>query len=209
MPERLALPVGLFQAHDVHRAYLAILAPSDGSEVPLASLLLPALVADVVDQLQQLVLQAWAQYTHILLNSVVFIVLTLLRSYAQSLPVAACASAWRLLRMQQGSKVAFEAAKAAGCCGNHWAMLERAQAGVPASGAQAAAAQQWGECSVLPHASGLELCSAGPQEAGLGPGAGASLDAATSSALLAALANGSVAGASACATWDLSASLKR
>ena len=78
---------------------------------------------------------------------------------------------------------------------------------MPASGALAAAAQQWGECSVLPQASGLELCSAGPQEAGLGPGAGASLDRATASALLAALANGSAAGAPACATQDLFVSL--
>ena len=78
-------------------------------------------------------------------------------------------------------------------------MLEHAQAGVPSSGAPAAAAQQWGDCSVLPQASGLELCGAGPQEAGLGPGAGASLDGATASALLAALVNSSAAGTTACA----------
>lgn len=85
-------------------------------------------------------------------------------------------------------------------------ILQCAQAGVPSNGTLAAAAQQWGECSMLPHASGLELCSAGPQEAGLGLGAGASLDRATASALLAALANGSLAGAAACAALDSSLS---
>ena len=70
-------------------------------------------------------------------------------------------------------------------------MLEREQAGVPSRGAPAAAAQQWGECSVLAQASGLELCGAGPQVAASGLGAGASLDGALASALLSALANGS------------------
>ena len=37
--------------------------PATGSEVPLASLLLPALVADVVEQLKHVVLQARAQRT--------------------------------------------------------------------------------------------------------------------------------------------------
>ena len=42
------------------RAYLAVLAPSGGSEVPLAGLLLPALVADAVAKLRRLVVQARA-----------------------------------------------------------------------------------------------------------------------------------------------------
>lgn len=49
------------KARDSNRAYLAVLEPSNGSEVPLAGLLLPALVADVVEQLQHLVVQARAQ----------------------------------------------------------------------------------------------------------------------------------------------------
>jgi hypothetical protein len=39
------------------RAYLAALAPSGGSEVPLAAALLPALLAQAVAELERLVLQ--------------------------------------------------------------------------------------------------------------------------------------------------------
>ena len=123
MPMRWLFVCRELRAYGVHRAYLAVLAPSDGSEVPLATLLLPALVADVVQQLQQRVLQAWAQHTT--KHSVTTLVLTLLRSHT-------CACLLLYAPQLEGCSTCKNTPKRSGkCCGllEHSAMYAGARTG--------------------------------------------------------------------------------